>query len=215
MPSCVASRTRCVLFDLSGHERVRQFEPLRHCLSLAFSADGERLAAICTEGGEFHLAVCETEGKLVARSSSFAEPFYSVEFSPDGARIATGHSGGNVLLWQADTLQPSARLKSHGAGLQRVFFSPDGRLLGAGDQTNGDVMFWSADSGEEAYRYTFERGDFRTYYSRSNSQPVRPEKDPARFAFSPDGAAFLAGCHGGIIRLVSTGQDVRRFGDSR
>ncbi|MDP6717719.1 MAG: hypothetical protein QGF59_03655 [Pirellulaceae bacterium] len=40
-----------------------------------------------------------------------------------------------------------------------------------------------------------------------------PEKSPHRFAFSPDGQAFLSGPYGGIIRLVSTGQDVKRFGD--
>jgi hypothetical protein len=31
--------------------------------------------------------------------------------------------------------------------------------------------------------------------------------------FAPNSEAFLAGPYGGILRLVSTGQDVRRFGE--
>ncbi|MDP6469233.1 MAG: hypothetical protein QF918_15900, partial [Pirellulaceae bacterium] len=62
-------------------------------------------------------------------------------------------------------------------------------------------------------RFTFKQGDLHSYHARSDAMATAPEKSPHRFAFSPDGQAFLSGPYGGIIRLVSTGQDVKRFGD--
>jgi hypothetical protein len=91
--------------------------------------------------------------------------------------------------------------------------SPDGRYLAGGCQENGDVVIWDARTAQELHRYTFEKGGLRTYFSRGDNDLIRPEKNPTRFAFLPDSNSIMAGCYGGIIRAVESGQELKRFGD--
>jgi WD40 repeat protein len=210
----VASRGRCVVYDLSSGEKLKHFPALGGAVAVNYSPDGSQLAGIVRTSSGF--AICVSE---VARPTQHAlsqvldDGFYSLAFSPSGHRLASGHTGGDIVLWQADSLSQVRRFNSRGRGLQRPFFAPDGSLLGAGDQRSGDVVFWDLSSGKEVARYTFENGAFHTYRARRQDSPVAPERDPKRFVFSPDSLAFLAGPHGGIIRTVATGQDTHRFGD--
>jgi WD40 repeat protein len=152
-------------------------------------------------------------GKQLAESTAVDQPFSHVAVSPDARLLATGFAGGVVLIWDAVELKPLAKLSTGTRGIAHPFFSPDGDLLAAGDQTTGDVVIWRSTGGPELHRYTFEKGGFRPHYVRPETARERPERDPARFVFSPGSDAFLAGCYGGIVRLVSSGQDVQRFGE--
>jgi WD40 repeat protein len=209
----VLSRSRCVIYDADTQTWLKEIKPLGTAISLTYTPDGKILAGICPLEDKFVIRTCDVEtGKLLAQSPEIDEPFYTLTMGTLG-RMASGHPGGIVYLWNLDSLKPVGRLASGGKGLQHPFFSPDGATLGTGDQENGDVVFWNAANGEELTRYTFQRGSFRTHFPRPQEARIRPEKDPRRFVFSPEGTSFLAGCYGGIIRLVSTGQDTRRFGD--
>jgi hypothetical protein len=86
-------------------------------------------------------------------------------------------------------------------------------LLAAADQANSDVVVWEAATGKEIVRYTFQQGSIHTFAVKSAGRVIRPEEDPARFVFAPDGEAFLGGPYGGILRLVTTGRDIARFGE--
>lgn len=210
----VTSRRRCVAYQLSDGTKVESIAPLAGALSLCVSPDGRKLAAVVETSHEFSLRVIErSAGAVSIDSQRFSTPFYSVAFSPDGNQLATGHAGGNVLLWDAATLAATGRLQTGGSGMQQPFYSPDGQLLAAGDQTSSDVVFWDRQDGREVRRYTFKQGSLHSYHVRSGELPIAPEKSPQRFVFSPDSQAFLAGPYGGIIRLVSTGQDVQHFGE--
>ncbi len=112
----------------------------------------------------------------------------------DGSLLATGHDGGNVVVWDAATLDIRSRLKTGERGLAHPFFSPDAKLLAAGCQENGDVVIWNLAERQEVGRFTFEKGGLRTYLPRPAGVTFRPERDPTRFCFSPDGDAFLVGC---------------------
>jgi len=83
----------------------------------------------------------------------------------------------------------------------------------AGSQSTADVVIWNRSDRQEVGRYTFEKGSLHTYYNRSGSASIRPERDPSRFCFSPEGDSFLAGCYGGILRATSGGQELARFGE--
>src|SRR5262249_44732889 len=52
-----------------------------------------------------------------------------VVFSPDGRRLATTGSGGEVCLWSAETGARLVTLPGHRGGVKGLRFSPDGRRL--------------------------------------------------------------------------------------
>lgn len=210
----VVSRTRCAAYDLADWNKERLIKPLGGCVSIGFMPDGQSLVGVCRENEGYFLRKCHaSDGAELARSTPTSAPFYRVAISPDGNWLATGHDDGLVLLHNAATLETRAKLQTGERGLAHPFFAPQGNLLGAGCQENGDVVVWSLKDGKEAFRYTFEKGNFRTYLMRSPDDQHRPEKDPCRFCFSPSGEAFFVGCYGGIVRELETGRDLGRFGD--
>jgi hypothetical protein len=86
-------------------------------------------------------------------------------------------------------------------------------MIAAGCQETGDVVIWNLADRQEIARHTFEKGGLHTYYIRAAASPLRPERDPTRFCFSPNDKSFLAGCYGGILRATSGGQELARFGE--
>jgi WD40 repeat protein len=209
-------RKRCAEFDLSTGRRLREIEELNLALTLEF-VDETRLIAVTPseeEASEYVLRIVDADsGKRLKQSWGADQPIYHIAVSPEGKLLATGRPGGKVLVWNIEELKPIAALELGTRGYAHPFFSPQGDLLGAGDQATGDVVFFGLADGRERSRYTFERGSFRTVYPRTESMRERPELDPARFAFSPSGEAFLTGAFGGVVRMVATGQDVQRFGE--
>ena len=210
----VLSRTKCILFDTETGKKVGDVAPIKHAIDLRISPDGKTVAGILRRDKAFQIVACTiATGQGVVESAVFDDPFYSIAFSPNGQWLVSGHAQGAVVLWDTAEMKPVSSLKTGNKGLARPFFSPDGELLAAGSQDNGDVVFWNLANHKEVRRYTFQRGTFHTFYRRDADQTVRPELDPDRFTFSPDGRAFLAGCYGGMIRMVSDGRDVKTFGD--
>jgi WD40 repeat protein len=212
----VLGRKRCVEFNLATCERIREYAALEGALAVEFVGE-ERLVGIVRSDDEpsrYQLRLADrTSGKLLAESPALEAPFYHVAVSPEGRTLATGHARGSVLVWNAEELKPLAQLDMGTRGIAHPFFAPDGETLAAGDQASGDVVIWSLARGNELHRYTFDKGSFRTHYPRAEGDQERPERDPQRFVFSPDSQAFLVGAYGGILRLVSSGQDIQRFND--
>lgn len=207
----VLSRSKCVLYELKDMEKARQVEPLGRSTSVAFSHDDQRILGIQHRDGGTRVLLCNAaNGELLQESAPFDRPFYTMAVSSSGL-LATGHEG-VTLLWDIESLALRSQLKVLSQGLQHPFFSADGELLGTADQKNGDVVFWDLTTGKQVRRYTFEKGSFRTFHPRRDEDLLRPEKDPTRFAFLPDGQTFMAGCFGGMIRSISNGQEVKRFG---
>ncbi len=218
----VLSRSKCALYDVKDWAKETLVKPLGGAVSVAFSADGESLIGVVREGDKYRLRMCgkesnpagETPAPRETRESLALEtPFYRVAVAADGSLLATGHDNGHVVVWDAATLDVRSRLQTGERGLAHPFFSPDARLLAAGCQANGDVVIWNLAERQETGRFTFEKGGLRTYMARAADVKHRPEEDPTRFCFSPDGEAFLVGAYGGILRATSGGQELRRFGD--
>lgn len=210
----VLSRSRCVLYEVKDWNKERHIETLGGAAGIAFAADGLSLIGIVAAEDKYRLRRVELEkNTTTAESLALDLPFYRVAVAPDGSLLATGHDAGNVVLWDAATLEVRSRFQTGVRGLAHPFFSPDARLLAGGCQENGDVVIWNVADRQEVARHTFAKGSFRPQYSRQVDAVFRPERDPARFCFSPDGESFLAGCYGGILRAVSGGQELARFGD--
>jgi WD40 repeat protein len=223
----VLSRSKCVVYDLKDWTKEKLVEPLGGAISVSFTADGLSLIGIVKDEGKYRLRLASVESNMAGgtpaprgagvspaqESQALDEPFYRVAVAADGSLLATGHDGGNVVLWDAATLDLRGRLQTGIRGLAHPFFSPDAALLGAGCQENGDVVIWNLAQRQEVGRFTFEKGGLRTYMQRQADVALRPEEDPTRFCFSPAGEAIFIGAYGGILRATSGGQELGRFGD--
>lgn len=208
----VVSPRSCTLFDLETEERIARLAPLGGALSIRFSPDGKRLFGVVKGSQGFHLRSCDAlSGEYVIDAIALDEPFYSFDLSADGQLAASGHDEGNVLLWNAQTLEPAKRLQSGGSDRTRPLFSPDSKVIALCGQAKADIVFFDVETGREIRRMHHDKGEFSTQTRRDKDENIRPEEDPARFAFSPDGELFVSGCYGGVIRRMNTGNEVRRL----
>ena len=208
----VVSPRSCTVFDLQTEERVGRLKPLGGAIAIRYSPGGKKLIGIVRDNDGYHLRSCDVAtGEEVTDAIALEEPFYSMSVSTDGKRIATGHDDGTVLLWNAASLEPLKRLRSGGSDRTRPVFSPDGKTIALCGQQKADVVFFDVETGREIRRMHHDKGEYSTLTRRSQEEDIRPEFDPARFTFSPDGKYFLAGCYGGVIRRMDTGNEVKRL----
>ena len=108
---------------------------------------------------------------------------YSIAFSPDGKRIASGSFyDNNIKVWDAHSGQSLAMLRGHMSWVHSVAFSPDGTRIASGSWDN-TIKLWDAQSGEEL---TTLIGHADGIHS---------------IAFSPDGRQIVSGSADNTIKL--------------
>jgi WD40 repeat protein len=148
-------------------------------MSLAFSPVEEGLVAVGGWDNRVHLL------------SSIAAPpslrghkgsVWSIAFSPDGKRLASGSQDGSVILWDI-----SPRLVGHTGYVRGVSFSADSRTLASAGEDK-QLLLWDADG-------------------RRQSAPPLKDRDEnfTSVAFSPDGRLLAAGEGDGTVGLWEAG----------
>jgi WD40 repeat protein/tRNA A-37 threonylcarbamoyl transferase component Bud32 len=190
------------LCDRAG-KSVRQFpRPRGRIAALAFSPDGNRLAAACagveeqkSEGHEVVVWDVATGRELVV-CRGHTRGLLTVAFSPDGRRLASGAGDGTWRLWEADTGKPLLCVSPRLLPIRAVAFSPDGRRMAAGG-SNGKACVWDAEDGREL--------------------SVLAEQDVYALAYTPDGRWLAwAGEDGVRILQADTGTErIRLHGTER
>ena len=125
------------------------------------------------------------------------EPAYASAFSPDGAVLAVGTAGGDVTLWDLQTLdspQKVAALSGDGAAVYSLAFSGDGTQLAAGTSQPA-VRRWALS--------TDSSGEPRALESITEEFGGKVQS----VAYRPDGKILATGSSDGTIRLWSTPTD--------
>ncbi|EKM55062.1 uncharacterized protein PHACADRAFT_142939 [Phanerochaete carnosa HHB-10118-sp] len=86
-------------------------------------------------------------GQLIREFVGHSDAIYSVGFSLDGRRIATGSLDETVIIWDVATGTRVATCRGHYKRVLSVAFSPNGeRVTSGGDDRR--IMVWNAEGGE-------------------------------------------------------------------
>jgi WD40 repeat protein len=128
----------------------------RYLTALAFSPDGERVAAASNDGTA---RVWEAAtGKQVAVLEGHAGGVLDVSFSPDGRLVVTAARDQTGRVWDAGTGRCVCTLRREGVPVLSARFSPDGRRVltvaanprqSTPGPDNEVGQIWDADTGQE------------------------------------------------------------------
>jgi WD40 repeat protein len=146
----VSCESALTVFEIGSGAAVAEFEI--DAARAAVSPDGRTVAA-STITGEVVLLDIEAGrqvGEPLFTTDNLAErgdAVWSLQFSPDGALLATGARDGGIRLWDvADRGQVGTTLKGHTYTVEALAFHPAGRILASSSWDN-TVRLWDLDRG--------------------------------------------------------------------
>lgn len=175
--------------------------------SAAFSPDGQRMVIGSADqtariweiasGREVVTLKGHGEGRqmgVYGEGDLFVTDNFSVAFSPNGQRIATGSADQTAKVWEAGSGRELLRLKGHGAGIRSLAFSPDSLRIVTGslDQT---AKVWDAAAGHELLNL------------KGHNAPI------LSVVFSPDGKRIVTGSDDKTAKVwdAASGQELLTF----
>jgi WD40 repeat protein len=162
----------------------------------------QRMCLVILLSCGFSFAQLGTDWSRIDRQITLLKALHilTLEFSPDGQRLATGNIGGLVQIWDVAT---GAELKQFQASSKRVediAFSPKGQSL-ATVSDDGTARVWNLATGKEQQRFVIE------------PEPSVDLGIVKSVAFHPDGQRLVTGSWSGMIHVleISSGKLLRKF----
>ena len=86
-------------------------------------------------------------GSVCRRWRGILRDVWSVSFSPDGTKVASGSDDKTVKLWDVTSGECLQTLEGHSSRVRSVSFSPDGTKVASGSDDK-TVKLWDVTSGE-------------------------------------------------------------------
>jgi WD40 repeat protein len=116
--------------------------------SIAFSADGSRIASGSVDGtvGIWNVVTGEKESELEGHTKCVK----SLAFSPDGSRIVSGSIDQTVRIWNITSGEQEALLEGHTDGVTSVAFSHKGHFIVSGSKDK-TVRVWNTTTYKEEH----------------------------------------------------------------
>ncbi|HEX4945863.1 MAG TPA: hypothetical protein VFZ34_04345 [Blastocatellia bacterium] len=219
------------------HERFDKhyaIDPRDYVRSIAFSHDGQTLAAGFLNGG-VQLWEVDSMQQRHAFLGHYAS-VNSVAFSPNDLLLATASRDRDIKLWEPACGAEIQCLRGHTAEVRAVAFSPDGQWLVSGSHDT-TIRIWRAATGHEVETlHGHQRPVTSVVFSPDGQwlasgswdhtirlwdlQQGRPAKilhghriGVASLTISPDGRWLASGSEKGEVKLwdLMTGQEARSF----
>ncbi len=167
------------LYDVATSREIALL-PTRRIWDMAVSHDGRILASCGAYKDRIRLWEVATGEEI----STIDFQARAVALSPDGRTLASS-SGRGIELWDVETGSQVAAMSGRGtSGIESLAFSPDGRLLAAGDSWSGtSVHLWDTETAT------------RTATLEGHRDAVN------RVVFSPDGRSVASASQDHTVKL--------------
>jgi len=137
------------IWSVADGREVRTLKGARSFIwHVAFSLDGERLAAACDDGTGIVWNVASGAEVCILRGHT--GPVRSLVFSPDGKLLVTGGADKLVKVWDAASGQEMYTLRGHTDPVLALAFTRDGKRLACGQLRS--VCVWDLSTADQEVR---------------------------------------------------------------